>query len=213
MKRLVIAGAGGHAGVVADIVRLSPGLSLEGATAAGPASVRAAGPRLKRLGTDAALPALRRRGVSCAAVGVGAVKDTAARARIFALLKRLRFELPPLVHPRAVVAASARLGEGSQVMAGAVVNPGAAVGAGAVVNTGAVVEHDCRVGPQAFLGPGCRLGGQARIGAGAFVGMGAVVLPGVRVGAGSLVGAGAVVTADVPARRRALGVPARTSPL
>jgi UDP-2-acetamido-3-amino-2,3-dideoxy-glucuronate N-acetyltransferase len=49
----------------------------------------------------------------------------------------------------------------------------------------------------AVLRRACRIGG------------GAVLLPGVEVGEEAFVGAGAVVTRDVPARKVALGVPAK----
>jgi acetyltransferase-like isoleucine patch superfamily enzyme len=44
---------------------------------------------------------------------------------------------------------------------------------------------------------------------GAMLGAGAVVLPGVTVGEFAIVGAGAVVVADVPARTKMFGNPAR----
>jgi acetyltransferase EpsM len=47
------------------------------------------------------------------------------------------------------------------------------------------------------------------VGEGAHVGMGAVVVEGLTVGAEAFVAAGAVVIADVPARARVRGVPAR----
>lgn len=39
------------------------------------------------------------------------------------------------------------------------------------------------------------------------------ILPGIRIGRGAIIGAGAVVTRDVPAGHRAVGNPARSSPL
>jgi UDP-2-acetamido-3-amino-2,3-dideoxy-glucuronate N-acetyltransferase len=47
------------------------------------------------------------------------------------------------------------------------------------------------------------------VGRGASIGSGAVIMCGVRIGEGALVGAGAVITHDVPARRLAVGIPAR----
>src|ERR1035441_5202321 len=51
-----------------------------------------------------------------------------------------------LVHPSAVVSESARLEDGTVVMARVVINAGAWIGKNCIVNTTAVVEHDCRVG-------------------------------------------------------------------
>lgn len=203
---LVLAGAGGHARVVADLVASAGRHRVAGAV---DPRASAGGPGLRVLGGDDALPGLLRRGVRAAAVGVGSAGDTSARARLRRRLLELGFQTPALVHPRATVARGAAIAPGVQVMAGAVVNAGASVLAGAVVNTGAIVEHDCVLGEDCFVGPGAVLGGDVIVGAGAFVGLGARVRQGVRIGAGALIGMGAVVVADVRAGATVLGVPAR----
>ena len=120
------------------------------------------------------------------------------------------------VHPSAIIAESATIGDGTQVIAGVVINPHATVGVDVVLNTGCTVDHDNTIGDHAFLAPGVHLGGDVQIGEGAFIGIGASVLPGVSVGAGATVGGGAVVIEDVPPGAVVVGVPAhviRTEPL
>ena len=202
---IVIAGAGGHAKVVADIITRTGRFKLSGATDRRP---DAAPCGLKMLGTDSILPALLSSGTAHAAVGLGASRDTKPRGALFSRLKALGFQLPPLIHPGATVAESAELGEGCQVMAAAVVNPGVKAAANCVINTGAVVEHDCVLEEDSFICPGAVLGGGVFVGAGAFIGLGAVVLPRVRIGSGAVIGAGAVVLKDVPAGKTAVGIPA-----
>jgi len=51
------------------------------------------------------------------------------------------------------------------------------------------------------------------IGDDVFIGAGAVILPGMSIGDGAVIGAGAVVTKPVPAKHRAVGVPAKIVPL
>lgn len=210
LKRpLVVVGAGGHAKVLADLIAAGGRYRVVGAVDPKPNGAAAKHSGLTILGGDELLPRLKAKGVSHAAVGVGASPDTAPRAALRRALAALGFRLPALVHPRAIVSPGAALGDGSQVMAGAVVNAGARLGAGAVVNTGAVVEHDCAIGDDAFVGPGATLGGNVRLGDGAFVGLGATVNPGLTIGARAIVGAGAVVVKDVRAGATAVGVPAR----
>ena len=158
---------------------------------------------------DDAAPALRSGGVTAAAIGVGAVGDTALRRRLHAVAHEIGFDLPAVVHPRASVAATATLAPGSFVASGALVGPGARIGEGAIVNSNAVVDHDCLVGAFAHIAPGAALSGAVEVGADALVGTGAAVVQGVRIGAGAVVGAGAAVVADVPSGALAVGVPAR----
>ncbi len=156
-----------------------------------------------------ALERLREEGVGSGFTGVGGVGDASTRRRVFQRLRAEGFELPPILHTAAVVSPRARLGLGTQVLAGGIVNVGAEIGDGVIVNTGAIVEHDCRIGAHAHLAPGTRLAGLVTVGEGAHVGIGAVAIEGVRIGAGALVAAGAVVVRDVPDGASVAGVPAR----
>lgn len=116
-------------------------------------------------------------------LGMGAVnpEGLARRLDLFRRYAARGWRAPAVVHPAAVLSASATLGEGSQTLAGAVVQPGAAVGAAVIVNTGAIVEHDSTIGVGAHVAPGAIVLGGVRIGACAMIGAGAVVLQGASV--------------------------------
>ncbi len=131
------------------------------------------------------------------------------RLELHECLERAGLRALTVVHARAFVAESARLGPGTQVLAQAAVCVEAVLGRSCIVNTGATVDHECRLGDGVHVAPGARLLGQVEVGDGALVGAGAVVLPRLRLGAGCVVGAGAVVTRDVPAGATVLGNPAR----
>jgi UDP-perosamine 4-acetyltransferase len=210
--RVLILGAGAHGGAIADLIGEGAGLTVVGFSDADPtlAGRRVLG--LPVLGDDAAaLEAVRAGRADGALVGVGNTA-LAARRRLFELLAARGIPAPTVVHPRAVVARSASIGEGAVVFAGVVVGARARIGANAVLYSGAIVEHDSVVEPHAYLGPGVVLAGAVTVGEGAFLGAGAVVLPGVEIGRDALVAAGAVVTASVGAAERVGGVPARLLP-
>ncbi|BBM72076.1 acetyltransferase [Rhodothermus marinus] len=114
-----------------------------------------------------------------------------------------------LIHPRAYVHPSVRLGDGTVVFAGAILQPFASVGKHAIVNTGAIVEHDCKIGDFVHVAPGCRLTGGVEIGEGTLVGTGACIIPGVQIGAWVTIGAGSVVVDNIPEGVIAYGVPAQ----
>ena len=203
MTGILVIGSGGHGKVVADIL-LSAGMPVGGFLDDDPArhGMQVAG--LPVLGAIDTYARHQPAGLVLA-IGANRVRRQIAE-RLGAAADRLWHTA---VHPRAVVAGSARLGRGVVVAAGAVINPDAAIGAHAIVNTGATVDHDAVVGRFAHLAPGVHLAGQVAVGDGALIGVGGLVIPGRRIGAWAIVGAGAVVARDIPGGVVAKGVPAR----
>jgi sugar O-acyltransferase (sialic acid O-acetyltransferase NeuD family) len=86
------------------------------------------------------------------------------------------YRSPALIHPRAYVADTARIGEGAMVMAGAIVDVRADIGDLAVLWPGACVNHDSAIGANAFISPNATVCGLAHVGAHSFIGAGAVVV-------------------------------------
>lgn len=202
---LVVLGTGGHASVVIDLAMAS-GINVRGCV--GPDKPAFGEQFCPHLGDDSVLDTLDRSSVALS-VGVGSTGDTSLRRKLYEAGKANGFAFRPLAHPRAVIAKTATLGEGAQIMAGALVNPFAFIGANAIINTGAVVEHHARIGEHAHVAPGAIVCGAAAIGEGTHVGAGATVLQNVSVGPGAMVAAGSVVIRDVPPGVTVKGVPAR----
>jgi sugar O-acyltransferase (sialic acid O-acetyltransferase NeuD family) len=115
----------------------------------------------------------------------------------------------PLIHPRAWVADTARVGPGSQILGMAAVSESVSIGSHCIINTSAVVDHDCSIGDGVHIMPGATLAGCVVVEDFASIGSGAVVLPRIRIGRCAIVGAGAVVTRDVAPNETVIGVPAR----
>jgi sugar O-acyltransferase (sialic acid O-acetyltransferase NeuD family) len=134
------------------------------------------------------------------------------RARSAVAARFLDMEWVTVVHPRAWVDPSVRLGPGTVVFAGAVIQPDAALGAHVIVNTGATIDHDCSLGDFVHVAPGCHLAGTVTLGQGAFLGTGVSVIVRGEVGPWATVGAGGVVVRHVPPGVTAIGVPARPRP-
>lgn len=207
MKKLVIVGAGGHARVVADLVRVAGSfevaafvdelaeqrdgdLYLGARVFAGPTGLE----RARKSGLDYALPAFG---------------NNNARLGCMERMRANGFEIVSAVHPSAVVASDVAFGAGTVIVAGAIVNAAARLGDACIVNTGATVDHDCFLADGVHIEPGVHLGGTVRVGRGTTIGIGAVVGKGHKVGAHAHVGAGAVVVRDIPDAAVAWGVPAR----
>ncbi|MEW6712537.1 MAG: acetyltransferase [Candidatus Riflebacteria bacterium] len=113
------------------------------------------------------------------------------------------------IHPTAFVCATARIGHGTIICAGARIMVEADIGNQVIVNTGANIDHECRVGDYVHICPGCNLAGAVELEEGCFIGTGASIIPLKKIGAWAVVGAGAVVTKNVPENVTVVGVPAR----
>lgn len=209
MARVIGLGAGGHAKVVIDALRLAGGHELLGFLDADRNQWNRTVLGVRVLGGDDWLPRLLADGVTHAFIGVGAVGQGSPRPRLYRLLCDAGMKPLSVIHPRATVSPHARIGAGPTILAGAVVNADARLGDDVIVNTAAVVEHDCDIGHHAHIATGARLSGGVAVGDEALVGVGASVRQGIRIGARAVVGAGAVVVDDVPNGAIVVGVPAR----
>ncbi|WP_169542594.1 acetyltransferase [Sphingomonas baiyangensis] len=203
MTRFAILGAGGHAKVVlealrlavadAEIVVVDDGRGDDGGDLLGAPII----------GTRAAL--LDRR----ASALVPALGDNRARLVAIEWAREAGLEIASVIHPAAIVSPSAVIGAGCFLAAGAIVNADARLGSGVIVNTGASVDHDCVLGDGVHVAPGARLCGNVRIGARTLIGVGAAIIPGRTLGADCVVGAGAAVVRDSDDGVRIAGVPGR----
>ena len=210
-RRLIVWGAGGHGKVVAEVACLAGWTVVGFADADLAKRGQIAEPRGARVILDEAGlfgcldVASRAFDAVAIALGVNEARHAAWRALTG------RIALPVLVHPDSTLSQSAKLGEGSVVMARAVINPAAELGAVVIVNSAAVVEHDCVVGDAVHLSPNCTLAGGVRVGNLAWIGAGATVIQSCEVGRASIVGAGSVVVRNVPPDVTVVGCPARIS--
>lgn len=210
MKRVLGFGAGGHAGVILEIIAearlgevvalLDPNPKFEGRSVVGTPVL---------VGGDEHLPELLAGGVRHAFNGVGGFGAAAGRWRVYENARHAGFEFIVVVHPRAFVSSSAQIGRGTVVLVNAVVNTAALIGENVIINTAATVDHHCVIGNHVHIAPGAHLAGGVQVGEGAQIGIGACIRENVRIGKNAVVGAGAVVLADVPENVLTAGVPAR----
>ncbi|MBL8908216.1 MAG: acetyltransferase [Rhizobiales bacterium] len=114
-----------------------------------------------------------------------------------------------LLDPGAIIASTARLGQGLYVNAGATIGAHASLDEGVLVNRNASVGHHARLEGYVSLGPQVTIASECRIGKGAMIGAGAVIAPKIEVGENSVVAVGAVVAKNVPAHCVVAGNPAR----
>lgn len=206
--KAVLIGAGGHARVMLDAARAGKRIDVVSVIDDDPAKHGMLFEGLTIEGDRSILPALRSRGVEAIVLGVGSTVVSPTRRSLFEWALSIGLELPPVVHPSAVIAPTARIGRACAVFAGAILNPHVQLGDNVIVNTAAVLDHDVTIGAHAHAAPGARLAGGVIVGEGAHIGIGATVLQGVHIGRDVMVGAGAVVLHDLADGSRVAGVPA-----
>jgi len=200
-NEVYIVGASGHAKVVISTFRAA-GWSVLGAFDDDPGKWGKTILGAKVLGPTGELSRLVEGRRAVVAIG-----DNRVRRKVAGRFPHL--EWATVVHPRAWVDPSVRIGRGTVVFAGAVLQPDSSVGSHAIINTGATIDHDCRLGDYVQLAPGSHLGGTVTVETGAFLGVGSSVVPNTHVGAWSVIGAGAVVAKDLEGHVKAVGVPAK----
>ncbi|MCL4499874.1 MAG: acetyltransferase [Chloroflexi bacterium] len=209
MPELVIWGAGGHAQVVADIIRLAGEYDIVGFlddVNPGRANEEFCGGKI--LGGREQFIQLKERGVRSVILAFG---DCQARLRVADWVRDEGLSLITAIHPKAVVAQGARIEVGTVVAAGAVISPNVRIGKNVIINTCSSIDHGCAIADGVHISPGACLGGNVTVGRGAWIGIGATVVPRVKIGAQSIIGAGAVVLQDIPDHVVAYGNPARVS--
>lgn len=209
MIRVIGLGAGGHAKVVIEILRLIGGFKLVGLLDPKEALWNTEVLGIPVLGDDNLLPKFYQQDVHYAFIGLGTIGDTRPRRRLYEKARNQGLQIVDAIHPQAVNSRSTEIGHGPTIMAGAIINTDAKLGSNVIVNTGALVEHDCVIGDHVHIATGARLASTVRVGEGTHIGLGASVIQCISIGRNSIVGAGAVVVDDVPDNVVVIGVPAR----
>ena len=201
---IIIIGAGGHAKVVAEIIRACNDYNIAGFLDSEKQGEIL--PDISVIGDDAMLPELFERGIKTAAVAVG---DNKLREKIAEKIIKMGFELPAIIHPKAFISPTAKIGGGTVVMPGSIIETLAFIEEFAIINTGAIVEHDNIIGKYAHIAPGCSLAGSVKVGERTIVGAGSSVIPNIVIGRDVIVGAGSSVVKNVPDGAVIGGVPAK----
>lgn len=194
-RRLIIVGASGHGKVVADIAKLNGYKDIvfvDDSNVSDCAGYPVIGSTAMINDSDAD---------TFVAIGNGMV-----RKRIMEEHPDRTF--PILVHPEAVVAEDATIGDGTVVMAGAIINPSTIIGKGCILNTSCSVDHDCIVGNYVHVAVGAHICGIVKVGESCWIGAGATISNNIDICSDSLVGAGAVVVKDIKESGTYVGVPA-----
>ncbi len=209
---VVILGAGGYAGVVYEILRMRPDVTVLGSTdkALG-LSERSHSEEtpLPILGDDDFLPELADQHENLHAI-LGLGPDLmSVRARLVYTLQRQGIPQINAIHPQAIVSEDAVLGSGAVIRAGAVVSSRTVFGDACAVCVGATIDHHVTLGTNVFVGQGAHISSYVYVGDHVVIEIGTMINRRVVIGEGARITGGAFVNTDVPARAVVVGVPGR----
>ncbi len=113
-------------------------------------------------------------------------------------LKRDGASFTGFIHPTALIASSAKIGEGVVISHNASVGPMAQIGNFCILNSRCTIGHDSILGDYNFISPQVAISGNTIIGSNNLLGTNSATIPGIKIGDRNKIGAGAVVIKDVP---------------
>ena len=196
-KEVILIGGGGHAKVVADIVK-SCGDKVIGILDDAVAGSVLDMPVLGKVAN------CEKYQDKYFVIAIGNNRVRAMLAQRYDFLKYYT-----AVHPTAVISESAQIGVGTVVMPYAVVQASARIGEHCILNTATVVEHDCVLGDFVHISPHATLCGTVSVGTGTQIGAGATVKNNISICQETVVGAGATVVKNIEVPGVYVGVPAK----
>lgn len=190
-KKVIIIGAGGHAKVVADIVKKS-GDRVIGFLDDFSKGDNILGSIDKCVEFD---------GVYFV-IGIG---NNAVRKKIAEKYTELIYYTA--IHPTAVIGEGVSIGKGSVVMANVVINLDTKIGEHCIINTATVIEHDNDIADYAHISPNATLCGTVSVGERTHIGAAAVVKNNISICNDVVVGCGGCVVKDITVPGVYTGVP------
>lgn len=117
-------------------------------------------------------------------------------------------EVISLIHPKAQVASTAKIGRGVIISPFCYVGPDAVLDPHVTIGPNSTIGHDAVVGSFTILSPHTFLGGWSQVGSSCFFGGHSMLAPKFKVGEHSKISAGAICLKDVEAYSLAVGNPA-----
>ena len=194
-KPVIILGAGGHAKVVADILKLSSRDVLGFITPSLKFGEEFCGKKV--LGNDEVINSYSPEDIELVN-GIGSLPRKKLRWQLASRMRQQGYTFASVIHPNTIIAADVDLAEGVQIMAGVVIQAGTKTGIDSIINTGAIIDHDCKIAANCHLAPGVVCSGGVTIGRNTHLGTGTIVIEYRTVGCNCVVAAGTTVFRDIP---------------
>jgi sugar O-acyltransferase (sialic acid O-acetyltransferase NeuD family) len=205
-RKIFVLGAGGHALVVADTLRINNHHVAGYIDDLNPSRKGENFGEAKIIGDIGDFLQIAQKEYCCIVLGFG---DCQGRHGIFNKFSTEGIEIISVFHPTAVIAKNTEIEPGAFVGANSVIETGCRIGAGSIVNCNVSICHGTSIGHAVALCPGVSIAGNVNIGNCTWIGIGSSIIENISIGDNCYIGAGSVVIKDIPANTLAYGVPAK----
>lgn len=196
MKRqIIVLGAGGHAKSCLDVIESTGKFEVLGLVEKD-GEIGQSKFGYKVLGVDSEITKFRELTDSIF-IAIGGISNLKNRAEIYNKLKADGFQIQTIVSPSAVVAQSAKIGEGTIIHHLAYVGADAVIENNAIINTRAVIEHDSIIGSHTHISTGAIVNGNVSVGNRTFIGSGVQIKQGLHIGSDVLINMGLSVYSNL----------------
>lgn len=139
-----------------------------------------------------------------------AIGNNKKRYEICSLINDLGGITPSLIHPRALLSPSVKLGKAVYIQANAYIWTKVTIDDFCIISPNVVIAHHTHIGKACLISTGSIVGASVKINNKSFLGIGSIVITGVsEIGENSIIGAGALVLKDVQPDCVVVGSPAR----
>ena len=200
MTKLIMIGAGGHSKSVADAIQKDKyelcGFLDENKT-----------------GTHMGLPIYGRKIEDIPNykdyVYFVSIGDVDFRKAWYERVKSYELQVVNIIDRTAIIAGTAKIGEGNFIGKLAIINADAVIGNNNVINTKALIEHECLVGNHTHLSTNSTINGNVVVQDNVFLGSTAVCNGQLKIGEHAVIGSGSVIIHDVEPYTTVVGVPGR----
>jgi sugar O-acyltransferase (sialic acid O-acetyltransferase NeuD family) len=205
-QNVILIGSGGHAKVVIDIIELENKYKIYGILTNDNVKNFCG---YKVLGNDEKLLELIKKGIKNVAIGIGGFRDNILREKIYNKVFSLNFNIINAIHPSAIIARTAKLGNGVVIFAGVIINPDVKIFNNIIIATGSVIDHETTIENHCLISAGVTVGANVLIKEGSLCALGAKIISQKIIGKRVLIAAGSVVTKNISDNEVVFGIPAK----
>ena len=125
-------------------------------------------------------------------IGIGSIKDSSKRSKIFRKFKELGFNFPVVISKYANVSKQSTVGEGTIIFNYVYVNAGSVVGKNCIINNKVLIEHDVKIHDHCHISTGAIINGNCEIEEESFIGSGSIISNNLKVKKNSFLKIGTV---------------------